>query len=507
MSNNASLNSYGVGSSYLDEDARLVGGLGSASAVASALILGIILQGGVQETWQTNPNQYTYPFIGGVSSGSNAYGNIAALAIGGVDGHGGVVNGGIGIGIPAEFASSSEIGSNSWRMSPGTGGFEQVNKLYGKLYIPLTLWSGIGSNAYLGGDLYWKDGLYGGIGSYGDLSSTLVTDHILSAVLNSYAEFDAKVYIAAELDGGLSSDTEVQALHHKNAILQGGIDNPPTVGGVITPANQALVSGVHTSTVVEAQSLREQTLTGGFVVYDSLGGEMEVHIYLREGMVTVGEFEAGLVATVDLEGGVWSENVIESTFITSTVRSGGMHKSSAVGGALRSSPMLFGGLGGSSTLYGNYKRINNVASGGMSSTSEMNARILSAPKLEGGISKSSKVEGFFFKSIKMQGGIGNSSQASAKLVTAVKLQQGAATTSTISGSIVLDIVLQGDYNSTNSGLHALYNTPLYGGLYSGWELTTTDISAYNGDMLHNTWQLEIASVTDILYIETPLGDS
>jgi hypothetical protein len=45
MSNNASLNSYGVGSSSLDEDARLLGGLGSASIVASAIVIGVFLQG------------------------------------------------------------------------------------------------------------------------------------------------------------------------------------------------------------------------------------------------------------------------------------------------------------------------------------------------------------------------------------------------------------------------------------------------------------------------------
>jgi hypothetical protein len=63
------------------------------------------------------------------------------------------------------------------------------------------------------------------------------------------------------------------------------------------------------------------------------------------------------------------------------------------------------------------------------------------------------------------------------------------------------------YSSTDAALRIMPATILSGGIHTDYHLSDVDISSYYGDMLHNTWQLEIASVTELLEISTPIGDS
>lgn len=513
----------------------LTGGMDSGSSSNAALATYVIMRGGVSSSGSINNNQYTYSLVGGVHQDSNAYGNVAALISGGIE-KSTTLDGAIAASLSGGIASTTNTDTSPLRFSLINGRLHSNGSIDAMLYIPITLPFGIHNSGELGGDLFWRPGQYGGIDATNELGAGTRTDCLFQqSGIDTASTIDANFTIAPILSGGVGNESVVAAGSHFNAVLAGGMTASSELDARLLSGMTLYGEGVHTNGSVSAKYHYDCFLTGGFVSFHYLGGEGDISPILSGGFVTASTNGGNIVIHAELEGGVgsfgvfdasllsepvlvgsgtFSHSLVQASYRIDAVTSTGVVSDSDVGGnGIIANVLLRDSIGASSN---GLVEASLVAStemdGGVAQTlTVLSANLIVSPVANGGVGTTTTLDAAVRTRVTLQGyELTTDSSASGSLKTAVFLRDGADSTSGFDAMLLADTVL-------SSGAHrgCLFDAPiriipptiLSGGLSNDYRLSDADIASYYGDMLHNTWQLEIASATELLEISTPIGDS
>lgn len=519
-------NSVDAGYTY-----SVTGGLHTASMASAFNRIEAKLQSGTESHGHINPNQYTYTLTGGVHQTSNAYGNVAALVSGGISRTnevGGYVasllSGGIGSNVMADTKPLS--------LSFNAANPHSNNELRGTLYIPITLPFGISNAGELGGDLYWKPGQYGGIDASNTLGGGITADRFMQSDIVGTNKLYANAFISPILSGGLTTNSVIESGKHFNAMLSGGAASQTLLSSNMNTGRTLSPSDISSYSSVGGKYHYPCYLTGGAVIFHELGGEGDVSPMLSGGMVTVCSTDARLVSNADLEGGIDAYTSTDSR-LQSSPKLGGtpVVSNSSIAGDYALDAVLHSGVDNASLVGSNGIIANIFLRGGVGASSFTSATMLADSELDDGIAQTlSVVRADIRADAVVAGGASSANMAAAKLKTTGVLSGNFASSQTIDSKIRIHVFIPAGFSSTNSfnaGLKAnarlnhgvgvtntagglLRVTPpiiVTGGIHTDYQLSDADISSYYGDMLHNTWQLEIASATELLEISTPIGDS
>lgn len=485
-------------------------------------------QGGL-DSYASIDSQFDYALTGGIHQTSNAYGNVAALATGGV--HQTAKLGGsvatLLIGGLNNITDTNAHISLSFTGLP----FQTKATLEGLLYIPITLPFGITKTCELGGDLYWKPGQYGGVENAGEVGGGITRDHILTTDFATISTLDARYTISPELDGGLFSTSVFQSNTHFNARLQGGIALTNNLEGGI-PTGRLLKDGVSTNATLDAKWFYDCKLTGGIVNFHEVGGEVDTNIVLQGGIVTVCTSDYNLIIGSELDGGITRFDSLNSELVSSPKLIGGSVASTSLVDALyRIDAAPYGGTDNTGLLGSTGLTANSMLTGAIESASAFDATFDIDCAMNGGESSSGFAEAQYRIDFVGSAGLSNTQELNAayKFDAALPLTSfesnatfdaaqdisfkqvaNFATNNNLDSWLIASPVLSGGVLSSSSTDAALAIIPpvfLIGGVHSDARLTDVDIASFYGDMLHNTWQLEITSATELLEISTPIGDS
>lgn len=519
-------NSMDAGYTY-----SVTGGLHTVSTTDASKRIGAILQSGAESYGYINPNQYTYTLTGGVHQTSNAYGNVAALVSGGISRTNEVG------GYVASFLSGGIGSSVMADTKPLTLSFNATNphsnsELRGALYIPITLPFGISNAGELGGELYWKPGQYGGIDASNTLDGGITADCFMLTDIAGTSTVEANMFSSPILSGGAHSLTVIESGSHFNAMLSGGTASQTLLSSNMNTGRTLSPSDMSSYASVGGKYHYPCHLTGGVVIFHELGGEWDVSPMLSGGMVTVCSTDAGLVSNADLEGGI-EVNTSTDSRLQSSPKLGGtpVVSNSSIAGGYALGAVLHSGIDNANLVDSNGIIANIFLRGGIGASGFTSATLLADGELDDGIAQTlSVVRADIRADSVVAGGVSSTNMTAANLNTRVVLSGNLASSQTIDSRLMTHLFIFAGFSSPNTfdaGLKSdarlnhgvsvtsstgglLRVTPpiiVTGGIHTDYQLSDADISSYYGDMLHNTWQLEIASATELLEISTPIGDS
>jgi hypothetical protein len=354
------------------------------------------------------------------------------------------------------------------------------------------------------------------------------------------------------MNGGVESTSSLEFKYHTDAKPYGGISRSAIIGGGIL-ASRVATDGILVDCKVGASGLQDAVLKGGLDSTIEAVGFMTSGMTLSYGMAstttldmkyfTTGNFSGGLISYLDvggecdcnalLQSGIQAADTLGGGIIGSNISSGGIFRAGRYFDAgIRLSPVLPGGINNSSSNSSKYS-IAAVLSGGMESFATVNSKeIKSSVMLQGTLEASTDHSANIIIGSTGVGGVSSFYSYDSLLVASVVLQNNEfLETSEFNGQLIGNSKLQGGVssnyclealqktnnklfdlegikNSTEVGRQIKVEPAIIGGVYSfNLTMSDTDIASFYGDMLHNTWALEIASATQVLEIEVPIGDT
>jgi hypothetical protein len=191
---------------------------------------------------------------------------------------------------------------------------------------------------------------------------------------------------------------------------------------------------------------------------------------------------------------------------------GGEAVSSSVQAGSRIGVMLTGSISVSSDA-GAQDLIASVRlQGGFDRGEEFDAGTIIGSTGVGGFSEEAELGGRLISSSRLGGGVtSGATSMAADLGTWAKLQGGVYSIGAVEAGMKTHNMLgdpEGIKAGTYVGRQLKVEPVIIGGVYSSnFSMSDTDIASYYGDMFHNTSALEIASATQVLEIEVPIGDT
>ena len=209
-------------------------------------------------------------------------------------------------------------------------------------------------------------------------------------------------------------------------------------------------------------------------------------------VVTTATLDAGYTIDACMVGGLTQNSVVDSHgIIANILLRDGIESSNTFSALLVADSELDDGIAQTLTVLRADLRADAVISGGAAANSSIDAALRCSITLSGGVSTYSLIDSHLVCSIKLfNAEFYTNAVVDAVLIPNVHLNYGVAA-----------------QNETGGTLRIVPPIIVTGGVYSDYQLSDADISSYYGDMLHNTWQLEITSATELLEISSPIGDS
>lgn len=512
----------------------ITGGTYSTDSFASAQRLAAVLTGGAKSYCSVSDSGYTYSLIGGVYQNSTCFGRIAGVLSGGASTQD-TLDAKYGIGLTGGAEQLNSLGSEPLRFSFVGEPAYSTDILSASLYIPITLYGGAYSNAVTSGDLTWKPGTYGGAYSDSIVHASLVADTSLYGGVMSVNPFDASYTISVDLEGGVTNRDSFNSVTHYDAVLLGGIALTDTLSSDNIKCGMTLNGGIALTDTLNAKRFYDCVLLGNVIKLNSVDAGMLIDAHLLGGSVTITSAGSNLVSSVELEGGTSGLSHADAVLRLDAVMvdDAGTSSNTTVGGKYRLSGVLSGGMSttdsaGSAPLVASI----NIA-GGFSTHDTCDAAQAISPVITGGANTQTAVftAGYIIDSA-LNNGIHNTDIIAAYQTLTTVISGGfASTIGYADAALTIEPTIEGGVSQRDKAdAYLLVSQYLLGGLARGNNfdafvrvippvfllggVVTTDlassdadISSYYGDMWHNTWQLEIASVTDLLEIETPTGDS
>ena len=497
--------------SYLDSNLlfKVTGGVQNSTFVDGGYLISPPLKSGVFSSTFINDNSYTYPFMDGLYCSSNLQSTLNIGILGGinsnskVEGLWGVRN------VGGLYGNTNVDGIITTSLRGGVISSAYLNAY---LYLPVTLPGGISrSFTTLEGSIVFNSGMFGGIYSYPDTTSLYLIDSVLHNGVFSNHLVGGNILASALVKDGINSNYSLSANGIIDISLKGGLPSSVTTSGELK-SNFSLNYGLASNTLVDMKYFSTGRFTGGLISYLTLGGECDCSVLLQSGIQMSATMGGGMQGSAIIGGGIFRA---------------GHHFNSGI----RLSPVLISEKTNSSYIQSNYI-IDALLVDGLNSYSIVEANdLLASINLQGEISSNAVFYSNIIINPSLLGGIESTCNVVSNLIIDGSLSGGFDIPYSLLGDLDCSPMLQGSLfnetivNSTQKVDNVLGDTygiasgvyfggqikiepVIIGGIYSpSMYVNDNDISSYIGDMLHNTSQLGIASATQILKIEVPIGDT
>ncbi len=505
----------GIGSVAIIDGALsldLVGGLDASSSTNGGYVISPILNYGVDSgsTW-INDNQYTYPFTGGINSSTYTYGQVAVFLRGSIESSG-LVGGKWGVLLKdGNYSIASVDGDITSRLVGGIG--SGVANVQGMLYLPATLPGGIArSYTELGGDLIKNSGMNGGIESTSSLEFKYYTDAKPYGGITGNVVIGSNILASAVATDGIVSDCKVSASGLQDAVLKGGLDSNMEAVGFMA-SGMMLNYGMASTTTLGMKYFTTGNFSGGLISYLGVGGECDCNALMQSGIQAADTLGGGIIGSNIYSGGIFRAGIYLGAGIRlSPVLVEGISKNTGSNGGYKVDAVLSDGLEAFSLLDSKDVKSSVMLQGEFYSSADYSANLVVGSTGVGGVDSNSGFGSLLNVSAVLQGNVPETGwELVGNLVGNSKLQGGTNSSSLLQAEQKTDNKLfdvEGIKNSTEVGRQIKVEPAIIGGVYSfNLTMSDTDIASFYGDMLHNTSQLEIASATQVLEIEVPIGDT
>jgi hypothetical protein len=490
----------------------LSNGLGSVSNIVGAIAISAMLASGISTaSTKLSPKQaYDYPFIGGISSDTNSYGNVAGVFSGGVHTTNTAINGNIGIKQGGGFWSDSYADASPIKFSV-TGGLSSTSKVESKWFLPVTLYSGITSGESTGGLLYWRAGMYGGAEGVSFIDATLISSTAMNYGLTSENSIDSTIQAVSKLYSGVhSEDLVISAVMGSTYLLGTPITSNDFCNAPDMKTGRFIRGGADSTSSVNSYTIVDCVLTDlGVLSISDVDYNLQTNNKLSNGVVSVGEPDCNLILSAELDGGINDSSSTNSELISSASLIGDASSSDcSVSADYNCWATLSEGVSSNSIVESMPLRSNIFLAGNSESTTELDGIIQIDAVLFGGYSQASRIDAGRIISSNLNNGNSSNNIAEAKLFASAILDSGVNSNTVAEASSVIQNIFAGGVKSTAfMWTQLLVSQTLKGGLAESYSFNDAEIASYYGDMLHNNGKLEISSATILLEIETPEGDS
>lgn len=490
----------------------LTGGVGSGVDTEGNYQLSPVLNYGITSgtTWINN-NQYLYSFAGGINSSTYTYGQVAVFLRGSVNSSS-LVDGVWGVCLKDGNSSGTTVYADiTARMLGGIS--SGMTNVQGLLYLPATLPGGIArSYTELGGDIIKNSGMNGGVEKAGVVGFKYITDAKPIGGIETVGLVSSNMLASALVTDGVTSDAKIGASGLQDAVLKGGLNSNMEAVGFMA-SGMTLSYGVSSNSTLDMKYFTTGRFSGGIISYLDLGGEGDCNALLQSGIQASDDLGGGIVGSNISSGGIFrAGRYFDASIRLSPVLVEGSSTNTIITSRYKVDAVVTGGLGSHSLIDSKYLKSSVMLQGDLAATSSYDAYLVIGSTGVGGITRDKEFTGLLNVTAVLYGeSLESGSELVGGLLSSPKLQLGISANSLLQAGQKTDNKLydpEGIKNNTEVGRQIKVEPAIIGGVYSfNLTMSDTDIASFYGDMLHNTSQLEIASATQVLEIEVPIGDT
>jgi hypothetical protein len=271
--------------------------------------------------------------------------------------------------------------------------------------------------------------------------------------------------------------------------------------------------GTSSTTTLDMKYFTTGNFSGGLISYLDVGGECDCNALLQSGIQSADTLGGGIIGSNISSGGIFrAGRYLGAGIRLSPVLVEGINKSTSANSGYRIGAVLTGSLLGSSLVGSKDIKSSVMLQGAIPSAVDYGAGLVIGSTGVGGLSRDSGFDSLLNVSAVLQGNLPEAGwELASNFASIPKLKDGINSGSLLQAGQKTDNKLfdpEGIKNSTEVGRQIKVEPAIIGGVYSfNLTMSDTDIASFYGDMLHNTSQLEIASATQVLEIEVPIGDT